>query len=93
MFLTLGLKFQAWNLEIAFQILTLGLQFQVWNLKISFQIEKNSMFLIPGLQFQVLEPGNFIPKLGKHTFYRATCMFLTEGLQFQVWNLEISFQN
>ena len=57
MFLTLGLKFQAWNLEISFQnwekhtfysvkcmFLTLVLKFQVWNLEISFQNWKNIHF-------------------------------------------------
>ena len=54
MFLTLGLQFQAWNLEISFQnskkhtvkcmFLTLGLQFQAWNLEISFQNCKNIHF-------------------------------------------------
>ena len=106
MFLTLGLEFQVWNLENSFQnwknihFLTLELQFQVWNLEISFQNWKKTYILQckmyvfdSGASISSLEPWNFIPKLKKHTFYSAKCMFLTLGLQFQAWNLEISFQN
>ena len=115
MFLTLGLKFQAWNLKISFQnfkkgtfyivkcmFLTLGLQFQAWNLglqfqawnlEISFQNWENIHFtLLWGFNFR-LGILKFHSEIEKYTFYNVKCMCLTLGLQFQVWNLEISFQN
>ena len=47
----------------------------------------------PGASIWGLEFWNFSPKLEKHTFYSVKCMFLTLGLQFEAWNLEISVQN
>ena len=80
MFLTLVLQFQAWNLEISFR-----------NWKI--YILQCKMYVFDsGASISGLESWNFIPKMKKPTFYSVKCIFLTLGLQFQVWNFEISFR-
>ena len=50
------------------------------------EIAKNWQKMHQNLAFQQLT-------FQKHTFYSVKCMFLTLGLKFQAWNLEISFQN